>query len=158
MQRGAFLMQRLLPGSLPSLPFVRSWVWHGGTPKHIQVTDLVRPAGRVEVSPAWGSMGGLIQGWGSALVWGGRRGLTWCSRYWWKLRDRNVPGEEWAAGLVPGYSGCCSRDSRGARRHVGLRGPAREEPEAWNPQPRVALMIMLFPRDKQLGLLGLLVT
>lgn len=84
--------------------------------------------------------------------------MTWCSRYWWKLRDRNVPGEEWAAGLVPGYSGCCSRDSRGARRHVGLRGPAREEPEAWNPQPRVALMIMLFPRDKQLGLLGLLVT
>ena len=63
MQRGAFLMQRLLPGSLPSLPFVRSWVWHGGTPKHIQVTDLVRPAGRVEVSPAWGSMGGLIQGY-----------------------------------------------------------------------------------------------
>ena len=54
--------------------------------------------------------------------------------------------------------GCCCRDSRGAGRHVGLRGPAREEPEAWNPQPRVALMIMLFPKDKQLGLLGLLVT
>ena len=120
MQRGAFLMQKLLPGSLPSLPFVRSRVWHGGNPKHIQITDLVRPAGRGEVSPAWGSMGGLIQGWGSALVWGGRRGSTWCSRYWWRLRDRNVPGEEWAAGLVPGYSGLLLQ---GQQRSRETRGP-----------------------------------
>lgn len=35
---------------------------------------------------------------------------------------------------------------------------AREEPEAWAPQSRVALMTVLFPKDKQLGLLGLLVT
>ena len=41
---------------------------------------------------------------------------------------------------------------------MGLSGAAREEPEARAPQPRGALMTVLFPKDQQLGLLGLLVT